>query len=385
MSALARPDSSPVRVLSIIGTRPEAIKMAPVVRELHRLGGSVLSRVCVTAQHRELLDDVLELFGIVPHYDLGLMRVGQSASEVAAAILCGLEPILNRERPDWVLVQGDTTTVMAAAIAAFHAGCRLAHVEAGLRSGDLRHPWPEEGSRRVVTLLADLHFAPTGVARENLLHEGVPSERICNTGNPGIDALRLALGMPWDARSYPAGAIPEGKRILLVTAHRRESFGQPLESIYRALWEIATLYQDEVQIVYPVHPNPRVTEPAGRMLRGHPAITLLKPLGYLPMVQLLSCSYMVLTDSGGLQEEAPDLGKPVLVLRDTTERSEAIEAGNAMLVGRETDAIVAGARMLLDDCDLYTQMAQPRDVFGDGNAARRIVSALLVNSLSQRI
>jgi UDP-N-acetylglucosamine 2-epimerase (non-hydrolysing) len=351
--------------------------MAPVVQELYRRGAGVRGRVCVTAQHRELLDDVLELFGIVPHHDLGLMRVEQSPSDVAAAVLRGLEPILNQERPDWVLVQGDTTTTMAAAIAAFHARCRVAHVEAGLRSGDLRHPWPEEANRRVTTLLADLHFAPTGVAKKNLLREGVPSERISITGNPGIDALHLAIMMPWDARSFTSEAVPQDKRILLVTAHRRESFGRPLKSICQALRQIANLYQDQIQIVYPVHPNPRVTELVDRMLRGYPAITLLEHLGYLSMVQLLRRSYFVLTDSGGLQEEAPGLGKPVLVLRDTTERSEAVEAGNAMLVGCETDAIVAAARMVLENRDLYRRMAQPRNIFGDGNAARRIVSAIL--------
>jgi UDP-N-acetylglucosamine 2-epimerase (non-hydrolysing) len=365
------------KVLTIIGTRPEAIKMAPVVKELERRGGCVKSRVCATAQHREMLDQILTLFRVVPDYDLDLMRESQTSTGVASAALARLEPILEAERPDWVLVQGDTTTVLAATLAAFYARLKVGHVEAGLRTHDLDQPFPEEGNRRAVGSIASLHFAPTERSRANLLREGVPSEKILLTGNPVVDALREISALPWCAPAPALAEIPHGRRLLLVTAHRRENFGAPLESICEALRQIAHVYAGDVHIVYPVHCNPRVREPAHRLLGSTPGVTLLPPLDYLSLVQLLKRCYLVLSDSGGLQEEAPCMGKPLLVLRDKTERPEALEAGSVKLVGSDSRRIVAEVARLLDCEACYGRMSRPRFIFGDGHAARRIVDGLL--------
>lgn len=379
-----------MRVLFVVGTRPEAIKLAPVIRELFRRSGEspgvVEPRVCVTAQQREMLDQVLRIFEVVPDHDLEVMEDDQTPTQVASAVLDRLEPVLRAERPDWMVVQGDTTTVAAAALAAFYARVPVAHVEAGLRTHDKWRPFPEEINRRVAGVIADRHFAPTEQARRNLLREGVAAERILVTGNPVIDALQWAARQPFDARaSGLAERCPErpGARLILVTAHRRESFGAPLEEICRALRQIAALHPD-VQIAYAVHRNPQVSGPVHRLLEGVPSIVLLPPLDYLSFVHLMRRAYVVLTDSGGLQEEAPGLGKPVLVLRDVTERPEAVEAGTAKLVGTSGERIVSEVARLLSDESEYARMARAVNPYGDGHAAERIADALLATRDVQR-
>ena len=315
-----------LKVLCVFGTRPEAIKLAPVIREMKRRSSDAGLRpvVCVTAQHRQMLDQVLTLFDIPPDHDLDLMKENQSPFQVAAAVLTRLDPVLRAERPDWVLVQGDTTTAASAALAAFYAGLKVGHVEAGLRTFDKWQPFPEEINRRIAGVIADRHFAPTGTARRNLLKEGVPDDRILVTGNPVIDAIRWVAGQPPppDVQALIAPDFPGdgtggcGRRLVLVTAHRRENFGAPLENICLALRDIARMYGQRVRIVYPVHLNPNVWKPVHQMLEGIPDIHLLPPLDYLPLVQLMKASRLVLTDSGGIQEEAPYLGTPVLVVRE---------------------------------------------------------------------
>jgi UDP-N-acetylglucosamine 2-epimerase (non-hydrolysing) len=364
----------PLRVLSVFGTRPEAIKMAPVVRELERFPGDIVSRVCVTAQHRELLDEVLELFAIEPDYDLDVMRPGQSPTAVAAAVLRGLEPVLAGERPDWVLVQGDTTTAAMGAVAAFYGGARVAHVEAGLRSHDPREPFPEELNRRLAAVAADLHLAPTGGAALNLLAEGVAQSSILVTGNPVIDALHAAdaLAAPRLPELEP---VPAGKRIVVVTTHRRESFGPPLERICAAVGRLVARFPD-IHVVLPAHPNPSVRLTLDEYLPASPAISVIEPLAYRSMVELLHRATLVLTDSGGLQEEAPSLGKPVLVLRDVTEREEGVAAGACRLVGTDVGRIVGAASELLTSPVEYARMSGAVNPYGDGRAAERIVDAL---------
>ena len=312
---------TPLRVLSIFGTRPEAVKMAPVVQALKSQRG-VESRVCVTAQHREMLDQVLALFHIQPDHDLDLMRPDQSLVELTSGILTRLDPVLEKERPDWVLVQGDTTTVMAAALAAFYRGIRVGHVEAGLRTGDKRQPFPEEINRHLTTVLADLHFAPTERSRLNLLHEGVPEAHIRVTGNTVIDALQqiIRTDQPAQVREWldEWGVRPGGRRLALVTAHRRENFGSPIEHICEALKTLSHRYGNELHIVYPVHLNPNIQEPVYRLLAGIPKVSLIKPVDYISLIHLIKNAYIVLTDSGGIQEEAAGLGKPTLVLREVT-------------------------------------------------------------------
>jgi len=374
-----------MKVLSVFGTRPEAVKMAPVVRYLAQTPG-IESLVCVTAQHRQMLDQVLSLFEIVPDIDLNLMQADQSLAQVTAAVFTHLDPVLARLKPDWVLVQGDTTTVMAAALLAYYHRIRVGHVEAGLRTGDKWQPFPEEINRRVAGAVADLHFAPTEWSRQNLLRENVPDERICVTGNPVIDALQSVVNMPPPPEvtsllhklglSQEANASP-GNRLVLITAHRRENFGKPLENICTAIRQLADHYQSQVQFVYPVHLNPNVQVPVYRMLGEVPNITLLPPLDYLPLVHLIKRSTLVLTDSGGLQEEAPGLGVPVLVMREVTERPEGVEAGTVRLVGTDVERIVSQARLLLDDPVAHAEMARAVNPYGDGQAASRIVKAIL--------
>jgi UDP-N-acetylglucosamine 2-epimerase (non-hydrolysing) len=370
-----------VRVLSIFGTRPEAVKMAPVVRLLACTPG-IEARVCVTAQHRQMLDQVLDLFHIHPDVDLDLMRPDQGLAELSAAIFTTLDPVLADLRPDWILVQGDTTTVMVAALAAFYRRIRVGHVEAGLRTGDKWQPFPEEINRRVAGVAADLHFAPTEHSRRNLLAEGVPDERIAVTGNPVIDALQTIARQPAppEAQELLArlGILPSAdKRLVLITAHRRENFGKPLEDICTALRSLAETYRGKAEFLYAVHLNPNVQEPVYRLLSGIPNLTLTPPLDYLPLVHLLKCATLVLTDSGGIQEEAPAFGIPTLVLRQVTERPEGVEAGVLQLVGTDTEQIVTSARRLLDDPIAYQAMAHAANPFGDGHAAERIVQALL--------
>ena len=379
-----------MRILSIFGTRPEAVKMAPIVQRLNHTPG-VESLVCVTAQHRQMLDQVLDLFEITPHVDLDLMRPNQTLAQLTAAIFTHLDPVLSDLKPDWVLVQGDTTTVMSAALLSFYHRVRVGHVEAGLRTNDKWQPFPEEINRRVAGTVADLHFAPTEWSRQNLLREGVPDEQVIVTGNPVIDALRSVAQRPAPAEvleiwrkaglseqpSLSGQPAPGEPDLVLITAHRRENFGQPLLDICAAFRQLAERYRGRVHFVYPVHLNPNVQEPVYRLLGDIPNFTLLPPLDYLPMVHMMKRSRLLLTDSGGLQEEAPGLGVPVLVLREVTERPEGVESGTVRLVGTDTQRIVAEASRLLDDPAAHAAMAQSVNPYGDGRAAERIVNAIL--------
>jgi len=372
-----------LRVLSIFGTRPEAVKMAPVVQTLSRTPG-VESLVCVTAQHRQMLDQVLDLFGIVPDVDLNLMRPNQSLAQLTAAIFESLDPVLTEIKPDWVLVQGDTTTVMAASLLAFYHRIRVGHVEAGLRTNDRWQPFPEEINRRVASVIADLHFAPTEHGRQNLLKENIPASAIVVTGNPAIDALQAIVKLPPPAEVQSLlerlEIVPGGKQLVMITAHRRENFGLPLEHICQALSELAEAYASRLQLVYPVHLNPNVQEPVYRLLKDVPNITLMPPQDYLVMVHLLKHAGFVLTDSGGIQEEATSLGIPTLVLREVTERPEGVDAGVLKLVGTDPQRIVREARHLLEDEEAYRQVASATNPYGDGHAAEYIVDALLAHS-----
>lgn len=372
-----------MKVLSVFGTRPEAIKMAPVVHALNAASG-IEGRVCVTAQHRGMLDQVLEGFDITPHHDLGVMRENQDLFDVTSRVLLGLRDVLRQERPDAVLVHGDTTTTLAATLAAFYVKVPVGHVEAGLRTGDLSAPWPEEANRVLADRLCRWHFAPTDRARDALLAEGLPAEGIHVTGNTVIDALlwmrdRVAAAdlETWRAdygAAYDVIATPD-VRVVLVTGHRRESFGAGFERICTALAALAERYPD-VSIVYPVHLNPNVQKPVREHLSELANVHLLSPLDYAPFVRLMDRSTLILTDSGGIQEEAPSLGKPVLVMRETTERPEGLEAGTVRLVGTDVARIVGEASRLLDDPDAYAQMQRAHNPYGDGRAASRIVDAL---------
>ena len=372
-----------MNVITIFGTRPEAIKMAPVVKALAS-NNDVKQLVCVTAQHRDMLDQVLDIFQIKPDIDLDIMRSGQSLFDVTTDVLRGLETVLGEHKPDLVLVHGDTTTAMAAAMAAFYMQIPVGHVEAGLRSGDLAHPWPEEMNRKVIDSMAQLLFAPTEGARQALLNEGVDDARIIVTGNTVIDALmdvtkRISeeKGLKEKLAGQFAFINPQ-KKLLLVTGHRRESFGEGFERLCQALLRLSK--RPDVEIVYPVHLNQNVREPVNRLLSDRDNIHLIEPLEYLPFVYLLDRCHLVITDSGGIQEEAPSLGKPVLVTREVTERPEAIAAGTAILVGTEEDKIVAVASSLLDDEEKYQQMAKAHNPYGDGKASRRIVETILIGS-----
>jgi UDP-N-acetylglucosamine 2-epimerase (non-hydrolysing) len=376
-----------VRILSIFGTRPEAVKMAPVVKILSRTSG-IESLVCTTAQHRQMLDQVLDLFDIHPDIDLDLMRHDQSLAEITAAIFTSLDPVLSKLNPDWILIQGDTTTVMASALLAYYHHIRVGHVEAGLRTGDKWQPFPEEINRRVASVVTDLHFAPTEWSRQNLLHEGILSQQIVVTGNPVIDALQSVASLPPTPEvqnlfreigidEESSSSTTDSKRLVLITAHRRENFGKPLEDICLAIRQLAEVYGNRIQFVYPVHLNPNVQEPVYRLLGKIPNIALLQPLDYFPWVQLIKRATLMLTDSGGLQEEAPGLGVPVLVLREVTERPEGIEAGTVRLVGTSTECIFDEAQRLLDDPQAHAAMATAVNPYGDGHASERIVQAVI--------
>lgn len=369
-----------LRVLSIFGTRPEAVKMAPVVQALAVTPG-IEARVCVTAQHRQMLDQVLQLFDIHPDIDLNLMRANQSLAQLTASILTELGPVMADLKPEWILVQGDTTTVMAASLLAYYNRIRVGHVEAGLRTNDRWQPFPEEINRRIAGVIADLHFAPTEHSRRNLLKENVPDEAIIVTGNPAIDALQAIVRRPVPPEAQElldrCGIYPGGKQLVLVTAHRRENFGQPLEDVCSALRELAETYFGRLHLLYPVHLNPNVQEPVYRLLKDVPNITLVPPLDYLPMVHMQKNAVLVLTDSGGIQEEATSLGVPTLVLREVTERPEGVAAGVLKLVGTDPSRIVGEARRLLDDPDAYQKVTCAANPFGDGHASERIVAALL--------
>ena len=357
-------------VLCVVGTRPEAVKMAPVILALRREPWARV-RVLATAQHRRMLDQVLGLFAIAPDVDLDLMRPDQDLADLTARMLTALDASLREERPDVVLAQGDTTTVLATGLACFYRRIAFGHVEAGLRTGDLANPFPEEMNRTVASRLARFHFAPTSAARASLLREGIPDAAIHVTGNTVIDALLQVA-----EQQVPIGvALDPAQRLILVTAHRRESFGAPLREAFGALRTLADRNHD-VQVLYPVHLNPNVSGPAREILGGHPRIVLCAPLEYAPFVSAMKRSVLILTDSGGVQEEAPALGKPVLVLRDETERPEAVAEGVVKLVGTKAERILAEAQRLLDDPRAYAAMARGVSPYGDGHAAERIVAVL---------
>jgi UDP-N-acetylglucosamine 2-epimerase (non-hydrolysing) len=368
------------RVLFVFGTRPEAIKLAPVIRRLRESPDQFDCRVAVTGQHRGLLDQVLDVFSIRPDHDLNVMQAGQSLHGVTARIVSALEPILADERPDWVLVHGDTTTTLCGSLAAFYSHIPVGHVEAGLRTFDLQAPFPEEMNRVVVGRLASLHFAPTASAAANLRAEGVPSENIHVTGNTGIDAV-LEIQDGLELGRLRAAGLPElnsSRKLIAVTGHRRESFGDGFERICAALARLAD--RDDVEIVYAVHPNPNVTEPVRRILGMRSNVHLIDPLPYVPFVELMRRAHILLTDSGGIQEEAPSLGKPVLVMREKTERPEAVEAGTARLVGTDADRIVQECEILLEDSLEYARRAHIHNPYGDGQAALRIRDVLAQSS-----
>lgn len=362
------------------------MKLAPVIWELKK-HSSVDSMVCVTAQHRQMLDQVLDIFQIKPDFDLDLMKPDQSLPEITTAILSSLDPLLDKIQPDWVILQGDTSTVVATALLAFYRQIKVAHVEAGLRTGNKWQPFPEEINRKLAAVIADLHFAPTEQNRQNLLKEGIPPETITVTGNPVIDALRIISAQPEPpvvkTLLAEVGVSGRGNRLVIITAHRRENFGKPLIAICEAIAELAEHYRDQVAFIYPVHLNPNVQKPVYERLSNIANVRLIPPLDYLPLIHLMKHATLVLTDSGGIQEEAPGLGIPTLVLREVTERPEGIETGTLRLVGTQTSNIVMECRRLLDDPVAHQAMAKAVNPFGDGYAAERIVSRLLEDSQNQ--
>ncbi len=369
-----------IKVLSIFGTRPEAVKMAPVVQELENRPG-IESIVCVTAQHREMLDQVLNLFHITPQIDLNLMRPNQTLAELTANIFMSLDPVLEQVNPDWILVQGDTTTVMAAALNAFYRRIHIGHVEAGLRTHDKWAPFPEEINRKIAGVVADLHFAPTTFSKKNLLNEGIAERIIKVTGNTVIDALRQIIKEPMPAEIHEflekKQILNKKKQLIVITAHRRENFGEPIREICKAIKTIAEENADSLELVYPVHLNPNIQQPVHELLDGVPNVTLFKPIEYLPLIQLMKNAKLVLTDSGGIQEEATGLGIPTLVLREVTERPEGVEAGVLKLVGTNCSTIVKETTLLLTDQNHYNAMAHAANPYGDGHAAERIVNEII--------
>ncbi len=374
----------PKKILIIFGTRPEAIKMAPVVKGFQMASPDIHTVVCVTAQHRQMLDQVLNLFNITPEYDLNVMQPGQDLFDITCNILLGLKQVLASEKPDIILVHGDTTTTLAASLAAYYSGVQVGHVEAGLRTGHKRAPFPEEMNRKLTGVIADLHFAPTQVARSNLLREGVDPDTIFVTGNTVIDALLETTQRLKDTQELNASFdqqfqfLDQSKKLILVTGHRRENFGQGFENICNALADIADSTPD-VEILYPVHLNPNVRQPVADILAARQLanVHLIDPVDYLPFVYLMNRAYLIITDSGGVQEEAPSLGKPVLVMRNTTERPEAVAAGTVKLVGISREAIVKETLNLLHNPAEYLQMSQAHNPYGDGQAAGRIVQTVL--------
>jgi len=378
------------KVLLVFGTRPEAIKMCPLVHELIKHSDDFLTSVCVTGQHREMLDQVLDVFGIRPDYDLNIMQRNQDLYDISSRILLGMRDILQKEQPDIVLVHGDTTTSTMAALAAFYQQIPVGHVEAGLRTGNIYSPWPEEMNRMMTGRIASLHFAPTPKAKENLLEENVAPEHIEVTGNTVIDALQwvvnrinknqsLSLAIAQEIRSmgYDTARLKGNRRMVLITGHRRENFGDGFIHICNAIKNLAIRYPN-IDLVYPVHLNPNVRKPVKEILgEGLENVFLMEPLSYQPFVYMMQQSYLILTDSGGVQEEAPGLGKPVLVMRNTTERPEAVEAGTVLLVGTNQEMIERGVGNLLDDTSLYNKMSQAQNPYGDGHACGRIVERLM--------
>lgn len=368
------------KVLIVFGTRPEAIKMAPLVTQLKQRSG-IDCKVCVTAQHREMLDQVLHLFKIEPDYDLNVMQPGQTLNQLTSSILTGLKPILDDLKPDYVLVHGDTATTFATALAAYYERIKVGHVEAGLRTGNIYSPWPEEANRKLTGALTNLHFAPTESARQALLSEGYHDDSITVTGNTVIDALLDVVALlkhdqtMQQALTKQFDFLDSNKRLVLVTGHRRESFGGGFERICQAIRNTADA-NDDVEFLYPVHLNPNVQKPVNEILGQHPRIHLIAPQDYLPFVYLMQRAHIILTDSGGIQEEAPSLGKPVLVMRDTTERPDAVQAGVVRLVGTNQQNIEQGLQLLLDDEQEYARMSVAQNPYGDGKACQRIIAAL---------
>jgi len=372
------------KILIVFGTRPEAIKMAPLVKEFQKQQDHFEVRVCVTAQHREMLDQVLDLFQIAPDYDLNIMKPGQDLYDVTSNILLKIKPVLEGFNPDVILVHGDTATTFSASLAAYYQKIKTGHVEAGLRTGDLYSPWPEEGNRRLTGVLADYHFSPTSTSKNNLLNEGISKSSVFVTGNTVIDALQLVLNriknnedlrLKIESAIFQSGFQELNSKFILVTGHRRENFGQGFLNICEALRVLARNNPD-VNILYPVHLNPNVREPVSKILSSISNIKLVEPFQYEEFIYLMSKSYLILTDSGGIQEEAPSLGKPVLVMRDTTERPEAVEAGTVKLVGPNQDNIIKEVQKLLNDNSEYRKMSKAHNPYGDGNASEKILNVL---------
>ena len=368
-----------IKVLVVFGTRPEAVKMAPIVKALKRDEGTFESKLCVTAQHRDMLDQVLRIFDIEPDYDLNIFESGQTLTQITCRALRGLEEVIEDFKPHLILVQGDTTTVFSGALAAFYHQVRIGHVEAGLRSGNLYSPYPEEANRRMTGVLTDFHFAPTETSRNNLLKEGYDENKIFITGNTSIDALSWVIDENYKFEEEVINNIDfNNKKVILLTAHRRENIGQPMENIFSALKDIAEENKD-VEIIYPMHLNPKVREIANKTFKGMKSVHLIEPLDYLPFTNLMNRCYLVVTDSGGVQEEAPSLGKPVLVVRRETERPEGIEAGTAKLAGTDKDNIYNELNILLNNKEEYKKMANAVNPYGDGKAAEHIVEAIKTN------
>ena len=367
-----------MKVMTVFGTRPEGIKMAPIIKELERREG-IESVICITAQHREMLDQVLNLFDIKPDYDLNIFSPGQTLTEVTTRALEGLGKVIIKEKPDVLLVQGDTTTVFAGALAAFYQKVKVGHVEAGLRSGNLYSPYPEEANRMLTGIMTNYHFAPTEQSRENLLKENYVAENIFITGNTVIDALKYTIKEDYKFDIELLNDLDyDNKRIILLTSHRRENIGKPMENIFTAIKDIVEKYED-VEVIFPIHLNPKVREIANSILAGNDKVHLIEPLDYEPFTNLMAKIHLVVTDSGGLQEEAPTLGKPVLVVREETERPEGIEAGTAKLVGTSYEKLYKDLDILLSNKDEYNKMANAVNPYGDGNAAKKIVD-IIINS-----
>ena len=372
------------KILLVIGTRPEAIKMAPLVKEIQKDMENFETKICVTAQHREMLDQVLDLFQITPDYDLNIMKPGQDLYNVTSSILLKIKSILEECNPDIVLVHGDTATTFATSLAAYYQKIKVAHVEAGLRTGNLYSPWPEEGNRRLTSILTDCHFSPTETSKQNLLNEGVNKSKIIVTGNTVIDALWFvvkriksdeSLRLKIENKIFQSGFHGLNSKFILVTGHRRENFGQGFVNICEAL-KVLAINNPDINILYPVHLNPNVRKPVNELLSSVSNIKLVEPFQYEEFIYLMSKSYLILTDSGGIQEEAPSLGKPVLVMRDTTERPEAVEAGTVKLVGSNQDNIVKEVQKLLNNNSEYQNMSKAHNPYGDGNASKKIINIL---------
>lgn len=373
-----------LKVLTVFGTRPEAIKMAPLISELEKHPSVIENKNCITGQHKDMVESLIKLFNIRVDYDLNLMRENQTLEHITIGVLQQVSKILREEQFDYLLVQGDTTTSMAASLAALYCGVKVGHVEAGLRTFNKYHPYPEEVNRKIIDSLSDLYFAHTDMAKQHLLNEGISEDQIEVTGNTVIDALIDVSNRDFDFSETPLASLPfDTRRVILVTAHRRESFGGPFESICEGLKQLALKYKDDIVLVYPVHRNPNVRKVVDSKLDNIDNVLLIDPLDYMPMVHVMKNAYMVLTDSGGLQEEAPSLGKPVLVMRKVTERQEGVDAGTVRVIGMDTDRIVEEASRLLDDGEAYRAMAECINPYGDGTASVQIVQRLLQDNASE--